>query len=98
MNRVFVLDTEKKPLMPCTPARARRLLNAGKAAVWRRVPFTIVLKYPVDPNPQIIEFKLDPGSKTTGLALVGEFPQQGRVVLFGANLNHRGESISPAAG
>jgi 5-methylcytosine-specific restriction endonuclease McrA len=93
MNRVFVLDTEKKPLMPCSPTRARRLLKVGKAAVFRHLPFTIILKYPVDPAPQPIAFKVDPGSKTTGLALVGDFPRQGPVALFGANLNHRGDTI-----
>src|SRR5262245_47773275 len=31
--RVFVLGKHKKPLMPCTPARARRLLAAGRAVV-----------------------------------------------------------------
>jgi 5-methylcytosine-specific restriction endonuclease McrA len=93
MNRVFVLDTEKKPLMLTTPSRARRLLASGRAAVYRLDPFTIILKYTVDPTLQPIEFKVDPGSKTTGIALVGEFPKQGRVALFGANLNHRGDSI-----
>jgi hypothetical protein len=33
---VFVVDTERRPLAPCHPARARRLLTEGKAAVWRR--------------------------------------------------------------
>ena len=79
--------------MPTTPARARRLLAVGRAAVYRRKPFTIILKYRVDPTLQPVELKLDPGSKTTGIALVGEFHKQGRVVLFGANLNHRGDSI-----
>ena len=27
MQRVFVLDKKKQPLMPCTPARARKLLS-----------------------------------------------------------------------
>lgn len=93
MNRVFVLDADKQPLMPCRPARARRLLRDGKAAVYRRQPFTIILKYRVDPTPQPVELKVDPGSKTTGLAVVGEFPQQGRVVLWAGNLNHRGAAI-----
>nr|WP_238985508.1 RRXRR domain-containing protein [Nitrosococcus halophilus] len=79
--------------MPCSPARARRLLRDGKAAVYRMQPFTIILKYRVDPNPQPVEFKVDPGSKITGLALVGNFPQQGRVVLWAANLTHRGYAI-----
>jgi len=41
---VFVLDTHRQPLDPCHEARARELLNKGKAAVFRRYPFTIILK------------------------------------------------------
>ena len=44
MSCVFVVDTECRPLNPVHPARARKLLTAGKAAVWRNYPFTIVLK------------------------------------------------------
>lgn len=93
MNLVFVLSNTKKPLMPCRPARARKLLTAGKAAVYRLQPFTIILKDRADGETQPVEVKADPGSKTTGLALVGHFEQQGAVVLFGANLNHRGQAI-----
>ena len=32
MNRVFVLDNQRNPLMPFMPARARKLLKRGKAA------------------------------------------------------------------
>ncbi len=42
--RAFVLDKDRKPLMPCHAARARKLLKKGKAAVFRRFPFTIILK------------------------------------------------------
>lgn len=79
--------------MPCRPARARRLLNAKRAAVYRLKPFTIILKDRAEGDVQPIEAKFDPGSKTTGLALVGQFPHQGRVVLFAANLQHRGDAI-----
>lgn len=79
--------------MPTRPARARRLLRDGKAAVYRMQPFTIILKYRADGDTQPIEVKVDPGSKTTGIAVVGDFPQQGRVVLLGINLNHRGAAI-----
>jgi hypothetical protein len=41
---VLVVDPAQRPLGPCHPARARRLLSAGKAAVWRCEPFTIILK------------------------------------------------------
>src|SRR5574343_834697 len=91
MNSVFVLSNTKKPLMPCRPARARKLLTAGRAAVYRLHPFTIILKDRADGDTQDVQVKVDPGSKATGIALVGNFEQQGAVVLFGANLNHRGQ-------
>jgi hypothetical protein len=43
-NSVFVISSEKKPLMPTNPARARQLLTAGRAAVYRLHPFRIILK------------------------------------------------------
>src|SRR5258706_7569632 len=43
-HMVFVVDVEKRPLDPCHPARARALLTAGKAAVWRHYPFTLILR------------------------------------------------------
>lgn len=87
-NFVFVLDTHRKPLSPCKPGVARSLLNAGKAAVYRRFPFTIILKKEVEATPEPIELKLDPGSKTTGIAL-----KQGSQIIFGAELTHRGQAI-----
>jgi len=92
MQRVFVLDLEKNPLMPCHPARARELLNKGKAAVYKCYPFTIILKNRVGGDVQPAELKFDPGSKTTGIALVGQF-ERGQEIVFGANLNHRGQKI-----
>ena len=92
-NRVFVLDTLKQRLMPCSPKRARELLTAKKASVFRMQPFTIILHYPVDPANQDIEVKLDPGSKTTGIALVASFPKQGPTAIFAINLQHRGQLI-----
>ena len=42
MSKVSVLDTNKNILAPCHPARAKELLDKGKAAVYRRYPFTII--------------------------------------------------------
>jgi 5-methylcytosine-specific restriction endonuclease McrA len=92
MQRVLVLDSNRKPLMPCHPARARKLLSSGKAAVYRRYPFTIILKHRFDGEVQPVELKLDPGSKTTGIALVAHF-QKGREAIWAAHLHHRGEAI-----
>ncbi len=90
-NSVFVLDTTKKPLNPVHPGQARRLLKEGKAAVFRRYPFTIILKEEVTESPKNITLKLDPGSKFTGIALVQE-----NQVIWGAELQHRGQQIKDA--
>ena len=95
MNRVFVLDNQKQPLSPCSPARARSLLREGKAAVCRRFPFTIILKNRTGGETQPVELKLDPGSKTTGIALIAEV-KSGKVAVFVAELNHRGAAIKKA--
>jgi hypothetical protein len=90
-QKVFVLDTNLKPLAPCHAARARQLLKTGKAAVYRRYPFTIILKravVTVDDKP--LRLKLDPGSKTTGLAIVNDTTGE---IEFAAELNHRGQQI-----
>ena len=87
-NFIFVLDTNKKPLTPCKPSIAHKLLTAGKAAVFRRFPFTIILKKVVTATIKSISLKLDPGSKTTGIALL-----EGEKVIFGAELTHRGQAI-----
>jgi 5-methylcytosine-specific restriction endonuclease McrA len=87
---VFVLAQDKTPLSPTTSARARLLLSAGDAAVFRRYPFTIILKRaPSDGVIHPLRLKLDPGSKTTGISLVTE----NGLVIFGAELQHRGQEI-----
>jgi hypothetical protein len=50
MSKVFVLDTQKQPLSPVHPGRARVLLSQGKAAAFKRFPFTIILKTAVESN------------------------------------------------
>jgi 5-methylcytosine-specific restriction endonuclease McrA len=64
-------------------------LETNKAAIFRRFPFTIILKRAVDdPKAEPVQLKLDPGSKTTGITLV-----QGEKVVWAAELTHRGQSI-----
>ena len=87
-NFVFVLDTNQRPLNPCKPSMARKLLNAQKASVFRQYPFTIILKKEVNATLKQMILKIDPGSKTTGIAII-----QGDQVLFGAELTHRGHAI-----
>jgi 5-methylcytosine-specific restriction endonuclease McrA len=87
-NFVFVIDTDKRSLDPVHPGTARHLLNNGEAAVFRRYPFTIILKKVVDQNPAPLVLKIDPGSKTTGFAILNHHQ-----VIFAAELTHRGQAI-----
>jgi 5-methylcytosine-specific restriction endonuclease McrA len=89
--RVAVLDTTRKPLAPTTSRRARLLLKKGKAAVFRRYPFMIILKREVvNPTSPDLKLKLDPGSKTTGVAILN---QESGEVIFAAEIEHRGQTI-----
>ena len=93
MQYVLVVDIQKVPQTPVHPAVARRLLSTEQAAVWRRYPFTLILKA-AGPGPlfaQPCRLKIDPGSKTTGLAVL-----DGARVVWAAELTHRGQRIKAA--
>ncbi|MEA5594082.1 RNA-guided endonuclease IscB [Rivularia sp. UHCC 0363] len=94
MSKTLVLDTEKRPLDPIHSAQARQLLRNKKAAIFRRFPFTIILKesYP-DSEVSPLRLKVDPGAKHTGIALVNDLTG---VVVFAAELKHRGNKIRDA--
>src|SRR6266508_1020628 len=92
---VFVLSTDGQPLDPCHEARARKLLAAGKAVEHRRFPYTIRLKHreAAESATQPHRLKIDPGSKTTGIAIIQEGTDR---VVFAAELTHRGQQIHTA--
>lgn len=98
MMNVFVLDKDHKPLMPCGPARARKLLKAGRARVHKLHPFTIriVDRSLADSVVQSVVVKIDPGSKETGIAVAREDEEKKHHALFFINLSHRGASIRDA--
>ena len=89
-NYVFLIDGNKTPMNPIHPAHARELLNNNKAAVFRQYPFTLIMNRVVE---NIItyplELKLDPGSRTTGFALVNNRNE----VVWAMELTHRGLAI-----
>ena len=87
---VFVLNKQKRPKDNCTPAKARILLRDGFAVVHKQHPFTIRLKdNAVHSQEKEYQIKVDPGSKTTGIALVDEDAN----AVFFAELEHRGERV-----
>ena len=72
MQKVFVLDKKKRPLMPTHPARARQLLKKGRAVIHKRVPFTIRLKDRDGGEVQPVRMKIAPSRTKTGMAIVRE--------------------------
>ncbi len=91
-NAVFVLDHDQRPLKPVHPAVARRMLRAQEAAVFRRYPFTLICHAGMSTGaPLPLRLKIDPGSTTTGLAIL-----DGVRLIWAAELQHRGQRIKAA--
>ena len=87
---VFVLDRSKKPLDMISHAKARILLKNRLAVVHKVYPFTIRLKdNSCVSNNRTYTVKLDPGSRTTGVAIVDD---KNQVVML-AEIEHRGHLI-----
>ncbi|MBA3533914.1 MAG: RRXRR domain-containing protein [Ardenticatenales bacterium] len=70
--QVCVVNQQGRPLMPTTPRKARRLLQAGKARIVSRTPFTIQLLYGTRGYTQPITLGVDAGYATVGFAAVTE--------------------------
>ena len=81
---VYVRNLDGTALMPCTPAKARKLLRTGKAKISTHRPFTIQLTWKCEGQVQPITCGIDKGSSTTGLACVGNSQ-----VLLAAEIHHR---------
>jgi 5-methylcytosine-specific restriction endonuclease McrA len=85
----FVLNLHGKPLMPCKPQKAKKLLKLGKAKVVRRSPFTIKLTCGSSGYKQELTAGMDAGSKVIGTAVARESGQ----VVHQAETHLRGEEI-----
>ena len=86
---VYVLNKYEKPLMPCKPAKARKLLKNKKAIVINREPFTIKLLYGSSGYKQNISLGVDPGSKIIGLSATTEKKE-----LFASNVELRNDIVN----
>lgn len=83
---MYVLNIEREPLMPCKPAKARKLLRDGKARVVQRTPFTIQLLFECENEVQDVTLGVDAGSKMIGLSATTEDK-----VLFEAEVDLRND-------
>ncbi|MDM8551911.1 RNA-guided endonuclease IscB [Desulfobacterales bacterium HSG2] len=74
-----MINKNGNPLMPCKPAKARHLLDAGRARVENLFPFTIRLTWNCEENVRPVTVGIDKGSSRTGFCCVGN----GRILLSG---------------
>ena len=81
---VYVRNQDGAALMPCSPAKARKLLQAGKAKIVEHRPFTIQLTWQCEGQVQPVTLGIDKGSSVTGMACVGNDR-----VLLAAEIHHR---------
>lgn len=65
---VYVQSIDGTPLMPCSDAKARRLLKQHRARRVRNTPFTIRLRFVVDGHTQPVSLGVDPGYQHVGLS------------------------------
>ncbi len=72
MSKVFVLNRHGTPLMPTTPRKARKLLKARKATIYRHEPFAIQLVTGSSGYKQQINLGIDLGYTTIGFAAITE--------------------------
>ena len=89
MYSVYVLNKHGRPLMPCSPAKARHLLKDGKAVVKHRTPFTIQLIHGASGYKQEVILGVDAGSKTIGLSASTKTKE-----LFAANVLPRNDVVN----
>lgn len=66
--QVYVINQHGHPLMPCSPRKARYLLDQQLAKVIKRTPFTIQLLHGSAGYTQEVILGVDAGSKTIGLS------------------------------
>lgn len=90
MSKFFVVDENRTPGGPIHPGRACLLLKESKAAGLRRCPLTLLLK---TMGAQPLRVRLDPDSKTSGIALVNDVTGE---IVFAAELAHRGGATKEA--
>ncbi|MCH4169837.1 MAG: RNA-guided endonuclease IscB [Lactobacillus sp.] len=71
-NRVFVINRQGEPLMPCKQQKCRKLLQSGKAKVVKKEPFTIQLLFGSAGYKQPVSIGVDSGQHHIGLAVTSQ--------------------------
>ena len=91
-----VYSSDGQPIMPCHPARARKLLTKGRAVphhVRGIFGIRILDRSRADCQVQDVALNIDTGSSTTGFAVVSDDEKGQRTVLAAIELTHRARVI-----
>ncbi len=70
--RVCVVSIEGNQLMSCSAAKARKLVDSGKAKVFKPYPYTIQLNFKCENQVQDVTFGMDAGFNYVGFSAVTE--------------------------
>ena len=96
-NYIPVLTAKGRPLAPCHPRRARKLVRAGKASFKHRRGIRCIILHktnvPRVRNSSRLQLRIDPGADTTGIAVTREHQDGSRSALMGLELKHQGRAI-----
>ena len=84
----YVQNINGLPLMPCSEAKARHLLEEHRAVIVNHTPFTIRLNFVVDDITKPVTLGVDAGYKTIGLSATTETK-----VLFEAEVENRPDNL-----
>ncbi len=97
-NYIPVLTGDDRPLAPCHPRRARGLVANGKASFKHKSGIRCIVIHktniPKVKRASKLVLRIDPGSKTTGIASTREHKDGSRTCLIGIEVKHQGKAIS----
>ena len=97
-NYIPVLTPNRRPLAPCHPNRAKGLVRQEKASFKHRSGIRIIIlnktKVPKLKNSSKIQLRMDPGAKTTGMAVTRNYPDGSRDALMTLEITHQGRAVS----
>ena len=91
-----VFSSDRHPLMPCHPARARKLLTTGRAVpndIRGIFGIRLLDRTRADSDVQEVALNINPGSRTTGMDIVTDDESGQRRFLGAYELKHRATNI-----
>lgn len=100
-TKVFVVDKNERPLMPCSPRTARLLLRSGRARIFKHAYtgfFAIKLNY--IPSKRYLQHNtigVDTGSQNIGVAVIRKDKNNGKIsrsVTYLVEIKMRGNEIT----